>query len=144
MGGINGLTILASPSGKLILYGQSDGRSVSMNLWDSQSREVSRVSLDTLPEKCAWASGNDKIYCSVPKANLVGQYPDIWYQGLISFSDSIWSIDVKTGNTELIVNPTIEAGVEIDGIKLSLSKKENKLYFVNKKDSYLWSLDLTK
>ena len=42
----------------------------------------------------------------------------------------------------MLIDPTVEAGQAIDGIKLSLDDKENYLIFINKKDSSLWSLEL--
>ncbi|MFZ1019925.1 MAG: hypothetical protein WAN61_02985, partial [Minisyncoccia bacterium] len=72
-----------------------------------------------------------------------GQYPDSWYQGTVSFSDQFWKIDLTTGNTTMLVDPiTITGNQEIDGIKLALDDGENYLFFVNKKDSYLWELSL--
>ena len=37
---------------------------------------------------------------------------------------------------------SIEDGEDIDGIKLALDKDETFLFFVNKKDSFLWELQL--
>jgi hypothetical protein len=79
----------------------------------------------------------------VPKSIDSNQYPDAWYQGEVSFSDAIWKIDPQTGNATLLVDPaTVSGGEEIDGIKLALDSGENYLFFVNKKDSYLWEFSL--
>ena len=72
-----------------------------------------------------------------------GLYPDSWYQGEISFFDQLWRIDVKTGNTSMLADPGNTIGAEeIDGIKLALDEGENYLFFVNKKNSILWELEL--
>jgi len=140
LGNINGLTTLASPNGKLILYG--DGN-LNLNIYHTDTNTSNTVGVKTLPEKCVWGSVSNIIYCSVPKSIPRGQYPDTWYQGEVSFSDQIWKIDVATGNTTLIVDPlTISGGEDIDGIKLALDPSENYLFFVNKKDSYLWEYNL--
>ena len=90
-----------------------------------------------------WGSASDVLYCAVPTNLTAGQYPDTWYQGEVSFTDQIWKIDLKTGATTMLVDPvTIRGGEEIDGIKLSLSPDGKYLLFVNKKDSFLWKLDL--
>ncbi|MFA6077135.1 MAG: peptidoglycan-binding protein [Candidatus Paceibacterota bacterium] len=151
LGGINGLTTLGSPDGKLILYSDNN---LSLNIYHTDTRSSDLLGIKTLPEKCIWNKGgkaNDVIYCAVPKSINLNQYPDVWYQGEISFNDQIWKIDVKTGNGTMIVDPiTVDRGPasssqgigEIDGIKLALDESENYLFFVNKKDSFLWKLDL--
>ena len=79
----------------------------------------------------------------MPKSIATTLYPDAWYQGEVSFSDQIWKIDIQNGTAAMIADPiTIAAGEEIDGIKLALDQSENYLFFVNKKDSFLWELNL--
>ena len=52
-------------------------------------------------------------------------------------------MDLKTGNTTLLVDPVlVQNGEDVDGIKLAVDDGENYLFFVNKKDSFLWKLDL--
>ncbi len=140
LGNINGLTTLEAPNGKLILYGDSN---LSLNVYHADTRNVSPLSVKTLPEKCVWGKVSDVIYCAAPKSIDFGQYPDSWYQGEVSFGDQLWKIDIKTGNATLLIDPvTIKGGEEIDGIKLGMDEGENYLFFVNKKDSFLWKLDL--
>ncbi len=138
LGEINGLTTQESPNGKLILYGDSN---LSLNIYNTDTRNSTLVGVKTLPEKCVWGSGNDIIYCAVPKSIDAGSYPDTWYQGETSFNDQIWKIDVKTGDAVMILD-LATSGAEIDGIKLSLDKDGNYLFFVNKKDSFLWEFNL--
>jgi hypothetical protein len=139
-GDINGLTTLASPNAKLILYSNN---ALNLSVYDIGSRTVKSLGLNTLPEKCVWGKISDILYCSVPKNPNGGLYPDTWYQGEESFNDQIWKIDLNNGNTTLIIDPaTVKNAEEIDGIKLALDEGENYLFFVNKKDSFLWKLDL--
>ena len=43
----------------------------------------------------------------------------------------------------MLIDPmTVLGGEEIDGIKLATDEGENYLFFVNKKDSYLWEFNL--
>jgi hypothetical protein len=140
LGGINGLTTLMSPNGKLILYGDD---SLNLNVYNTSTNSSILLGVKTLPEKCVWDGASDAIYCAVPESIPSGQYPDSWYQGEVSFSDQIWKVDMATGNTTMLVDPsTASGGEEIDGIKLALDKGENYLFFVNKKDSYLWEFSL--
>ena len=137
---INGLTILPSPDGKMLIYSDD---SLNLNLYNMSTGTTSSLGVKTLPEKCVWNTGSTTIYCAVPKYLQSVSYPDSWYQGETSFSDDLWKIDVKTGNATLLVDPTtVSGGEDIDGIKLALDPGENYLFFVNKKDSYLWEFSL--
>ena len=140
LGDINGLTTLGSPNGKLILYGNNN---LSLYIYNTNSRNSDLLGVKTLPEKCVWSKASDVVYCAVPKSISPGGYPDSWYQGEASFSDQLWKIDIKTGNATMISDlVTITEGEEVDGIKLDLDESENYLFFINKKDSFLWKLDL--
>jgi len=134
LGNINGLTTLMSPDGKLILYGDNN---LSLYIHHVDSRNSDVLTVKTMPEI------SDVVYCAVPKLIDAGEYPDTWYQGEVSFRDQFWKIDIKNGNAIMILDPvTVVGGEEIDGIKLSLDESEGYLFFVNKKDSFLWKLSL--
>jgi hypothetical protein len=140
LGDINGLTTLASPDGKLILYGDNN---LNLSVYNTSTNTSTTLGVKTLPEKCTWNNSGSTIYCAVPRSIPDGQYPDSWYQGEVSFSDILWRIDVKTGNTDMLVDPlTVSGGEDIDGIKLAVDSAESYLFFVNKKDSYLWEFNL--
>lgn len=140
LGGVNGLTTLASPDGKLVIYGSND---LSLNIYDIATKSSDILGVRTLPEKCVWDKTSSIVYCAVPKQPEGVMYPDSWYKGEVSFRDEIWKIDIKSGNTTMLLDPILTAGgEEIDGMKLGLDEEENYLFFVNKKDSYLWELKL--
>ncbi len=139
LGNINGLTTLASPDGKLVLFGDNN---LSLSLYNISKKTVESLGVKTLPEKCVWNKTSVAVYCAVPKITPQGFYPDDWYRGEVSFSDDIWKIDMTSKNTDLVSNPISETGQEVDGVKLALDKDENYLFFVDKKDSFLWELEL--
>ncbi len=140
LGGINGLTTLTSPNGKLILYNNNN---LSLYIYNVDTKSSSLLGLKTLPEKCVWGKNSDIVYCSVPKFVDQGQYPDDWYQGQVSFSDELWKIEATNNNATMISDPAaVVGGEDMDGTKLALDDGENYLFFVNKKDSYLWKLNL--
>ncbi len=140
LGEINGLTTQTSPDGKLILYGNN---TLSLSVFNTETKTIGSIGVRTLPEKCVWGKMSDVLYCAVPKTVDAGSYPDTWYQGEVSFEDQIWKIDVATGNTSMVLDPiTIEGGEDVDGIKLAIDEGEDYLFFVNKKDSFLWGLSL--
>ena len=140
LGNINGLTTLTNPNGKLVLYGNDN---LSLSVYHTDTKVSDTLGIRTLPEKCVWNKIGDAVYCGVPKFIGNGQYPDSWYQGEVSFGDQIWKIDIKTGNAKIVADPaTVNGGEEIDSIKLLMDDGENYLFFVNKKDSFLWELSL--
>ena len=140
--GKDGLTTLVDTDIDFVIYSESLRNGIVFGVKDLNSGEETVLPVKTLPEKCVWSKKESGIvYCAVPNTIESGQYPDIWYQGLISFSDSIWKIDINAGSADIIIDPENENGIRIDAIKLSLTEKEGYLTFINKKDSTLWSLE---
>ncbi len=139
LGKINGLTTLTSPDGKLALY-SDDG--LSLGIYHLDTKVSDSLGVKTLSEKCVWNKTSEIIYCAAPKSIDNNQYPDSWYQGEVSFSDQIWKIDIKTGNATIVADPGVTNREDVDGIKLMIDEGENYLFFVNKKDSFLWELGL--
>jgi len=139
LGPINGLTTLMSPDGKKVLY--SNG-ALTLSLYTIATKESVPLGVRTLPEKCVWSNGNEVVYCAVPDQIPNGIYPDSWYQGEVSFRDKIWKINTEDGSAKIIADPTALVGEDIDSIKLALDADEYYLFFVNKKDSFLWEFDL--
>lgn len=84
----------------------------------------------------------DIIYCAVPQDIAFGDYPDAWYQGLISFTDDFWRINTKTGETRLLARLNELSDESIDVTNPVLSTNEDYLIFNNKKDLSLWGLKL--
>ncbi|MEI8175101.1 MAG: hypothetical protein WCG28_04085 [bacterium] len=140
LSGIKGLATLTSPSGKLVLYNNNN---LSLRVYNIDTKDSMSLGIKTMPEKCVWNTTSTTLYCAVPKYIDGTNYPDIWYQGETSFSDNLWKVNIETGSTTMLADPTsFTKGEEVDGIKLSLDSGENYLFFVNKKDSFLWELNL--
>lgn len=139
-GGMKGLTTLVSPNGSLVLYNTTTDTGPKLGIFDISKHTTKDLGTYGLPEKCIWSKDNITVYCAVPSVITGNQYPDYWYQGLISFDDYFVKINSTTGTTTTIANSTSET--PIDGTYLFLSDTENLLFFTNKKDSTLWSLEL--
>jgi len=135
--GIRGLTSKTSPDGSFVFYSSGGTNSLSSYVYDVEKEETISLSVSSLGDKCTW-DGLIKIYCGVP-SSVNGRLPDDWYKGLVSFNDSIWSIDIESGIVKNILVPE-EEGVSIDIIKPEVVG--DFLYFINKKDSSFWSLML--
>lgn len=140
LGNIPGLTTLANSNGTYVLYGEATGIGPRLKLLNTQTHKTKNLNLYGFPEKCVWNHNNIYIYCAIPNTIAGTSYPDIWYQGLNSFDDYFVKIDTQTGEYSTLANSKNET--PIDATHLFLDKKENSLFFTNKKDSTLWSLDL--
>ena len=135
-----GLTTLVNANSSNILYSVSTSSGPKLNIFNISKHESVDLKTSGLPEKCVWASDDTTIYCAVPNVILGNQQPNSWYQGLVSFDDYFVKIDTITGDRTTIANSTNETPV--DATNIFLSKNEDKLFFINKKDYTLWSLDL--
>ncbi len=138
LGGVNGLTTLTSPNGKLVLYSADD---LNLYLYDTEENNSKNLNVRTLPEKCVWGALSDRVFCAVPQYINTDKYPDSWYQGEVSFIDSLEEVSL-TGGLPITLTKEGEVIDPIDAIKLTLSEDGNFLFFMNKKDLYLWGLRL--
>ncbi|MBU2109719.1 hypothetical protein KKB71_02060 [Patescibacteria group bacterium] len=138
LGDIKGLSALVSPDAKKILYSQNERGKTSTKILDIKEKSSSALGLDTLAEKCIW-SKKDKsvVFCGVPVLSLTVNNLDDWYQGLASFNDAVWMINLSTSETNILLENS-----ETDIINPFLTFDEDYLIFTNKKDSTLWSLKL--
>ncbi len=142
IGNIPGLTSKINQNSALLLFSRSGETGITLNVLDIAKQTVLQTGLQTLTEKCVWAKDMITAYCAVPNSLEIVQYPDSWYQGLVSFSDSIWAINSSTGITKLVVNILSNENKEIDAVSLALDPEEKYLLFVNKKDGTAWSYRL--
>lgn len=143
LGGISGLTTLMSPDTNRLIYSQSISGSFNLYLLDRKTKETTILSIKTLPEKCVWSNTESAVlYCAVPEQVSFNVYPDAWYQGKLSFSDSIWKVDVVSGETRELSRLREVAGEIIDVESIKISKKDDYLLFTNKVNLQLWGLNL--
>jgi hypothetical protein len=143
IGGINGLTTKTNTTATDILYSDSIRGNPRLYLYNIKKTESKILPWNTLPEKCAWSNTSTEIiYCAVPKTFPQGEYPDIWYQGLVNFTDDLWLINTETMAASLIYDMQKEANQNIDVIDLQLDANDSFLFFSNKTDLTLWSLSL--
>ena len=144
LGNINGLTTLGRNDGTALLYSESTDNSFNLFSFKTADRKIIKINKKTLPEKCVWSKKSKTIiYCAVPNFIPSSQYPDDWYQGSVSFDDTVWIIDTEINLGSIIVDPNTYSEPSVDGINLILSEDENYLIFTNKKDYSLWGIDLT-
>lgn len=139
LSGIAGLSTKINSDGSKILYSESSRQSLELKLLNKISGSTSKIPLATLAEKCSWQ--NKKIVvCGVP-SNLSGNLPDSWYQGKVSFSDTLWRIDTDHLITENLINSSDQESFDIQDIKIG--QDEKNIIFTNKKDGSLWVISIT-
>jgi hypothetical protein len=145
IGNITGLTLESNDSLSEFLVG-SGGNRVSLFSLKDRTRPSNLLFLtNTLPEKCVWSKKETFIiYCAVPFTIPNGVYPDVWYQGRVSFVDGIWKINTNTASTNLVSIPERDGGESIDAINLEISEDDSYLTFINKKDLSLWGLTINE
>jgi hypothetical protein len=147
LGGIFGLNALWSKDGEKIFYTESliSKKGVKNKILDVISKKELNLNIKTFPEKCVWSKLNKNIlYCASPINPPKGEYPDDWYQGIVQFNDNLWKINYKTGEMFVLFEfdqlSKKEGGIDV--VNPFLSKDEEFLFFINKKDGSLWSLNL--
>lgn len=133
---IKGLTAKMSPDGKYILFADKD---LTLSIYNIAKKQKTQVSVKTLPEKCTWSSDSEYVYCGVPKYLEKNEYPDSWYQGIVSFSDDIWKIDVVSSTATFSLDPSsYGVGETLDMTNMKLSDDGKFLFFVDKNTDYLY------
>ncbi|MEI7689215.1 MAG: hypothetical protein WCI91_03475 [Candidatus Nomurabacteria bacterium] len=140
LGGIPGLTTLTSGDGKSFLFGASLNTGPKLNVYNINGRISIDLKIYGLPEKCVWSSDNINVYCAVPNTIIGNQFPDIWYKGLVSFDDKF--VKINTNNQDIATLANSSSEIPVDATNLFLSKNEDGLFFINKKDGTLWKFDL--
>lgn len=142
LAGISGLTALPNSDLSTVMYSESTNSNFSSHTFNKTKNERKSLLLTTLPEKCVWAKDDVTLYCGVPTSVSGGSYPDIWYQGVVSFTDELWSIHFPEQTTTLV--SLLKPGLNdpIDLVQPSLSPDESYLIFTNRNDGTLWSYRL--
>ncbi len=128
-----GLMLTPAARGYALTY-LEDGAYVS---YSSETQEP--LAITVFPEKCTKdATEAHVLWCGAPLALPAATYPDAWYQGTVSFDDSIWQLDLRTGSAALVSIPSEDVGEPIDAVNLAVSRRGDMLLFTNKQDGSLW------
>lgn len=134
LGPLRGLTTRTSPDAQRVLLSTSTDKSFTTSIYTVATGARQNLDLTTLPAKCTWQDATI-IICGVPKTIIGGQYPDSWYQGTTSFSDTLWSINTLQNTSTIILTPE----QPFDTTHIKTSPDRQYLYFINKSDQTLWS-----
>ena len=149
-----GGVLIDTSSGFFVLYTAAEADEiVGKTSITDQNRKTVIDMPTTLPEKCDGFNG--VFVCAIPniiptrtRSGYETIFPDSWYQGDISFSDSVVLIDAVSGDRKLILSPDhsdfddLSGGSVFDIIHPRISEDGKYLFFVNKIDRSLWMLHL--
>lgn len=114
------------------------GRNLATHIINAKGEIIAQLPFATIGSKCAWSRLEEEAaYCAVPRVLPPATYPDAWWQGVVSFSDDLWRVNAATGETDRLFNER-----DFDIVNLFLSEAEDRLFFLDKKDSTLWTLRL--
>ncbi len=144
LGPTRGLTAITSRDAKYIFasYATPQGNLAS-SFYNVAKGTMVEAGFLTLAEKCTWGNSyKDTLYCGVPNKIEAGVYPDDWHLGTVSFADRIWQANAVSSEIKLLSTPAEQAAQLVDAFRLDLDSKDDFLFFMNKNDLSLWSLDL--
>ena len=116
----------------------SGGSGLQTILLDSKKNSSRLISTRTLKEKCAGT--NERFWCGTSEDTRNDTFPTAWYQGIVQYADSLWSIDSITGRSQKVMDPEAVAREQIDMTDMQFGA--NVLLFRNKKDDSLWLYNL--
>lgn len=143
LGPLNGLIVIPNSSGNRVLYSYSENNKTKLFAKNLQSKALYEILPTTLAEKCIWSIKNvGRFFCGTPVDSPRTEEPDSWYRGATHFSDRIWLFDANTEIAQVLVEPKLSLGVDIDMAEPKLSPDEDYLIFINKTDLSLWALRL--
>lgn len=140
-----GLTVLPNASSGALLFGSSSNGHLSLYAQSSASAPSSRLSIQTVADKCAWAPGQGLIaYCGVPQNVTSQQFLDDWYKGIVHTSDTFYEIDASAASTTQIYDPSGDTSAQFDVEDMSVDPSGQFLAFINARDMSLWVLRIAQ
>ncbi len=143
LGPIPGLSTKVSRDAKYVLASSATDSGLSTNIYSVAKGTVIDAVIRTLADKCAWGNNfTNMVYCGVPSLPVKAAYPEDWYMGTMTSSDKIWQVNATTGEVHLVSSIVDQAHRIVDAFNLSTDPKDEYLFFMNKNDLSLWSLDL--
>ena len=140
-----GADYLFSPDGERILMSwapEKNGQKMSLALINKNGGEYTDLNFPTLAQKCVWASDSVTAYCALPGSiPQNASMPDAWLDRSFQSADTFWKVDTKTGKSTRVV--ALENMREsYDATELLLAPDESRLFFVNRRDAKLYSIEL--
>ena len=134
-----GLDAVFSSDGRLVFYTtvNTARRPQPAGIYELKTAKTQALPINTIAEKCVFGKENPIIvYCGVPQFIPAGLYPDAWWQGKVSFADSIVVIDTST------MRQIQSVATQSDIIDPVIFDDDSYLFFRDKTTDRLWALKL--
>ncbi len=135
---IDGFGFTAKANDELIVYTTSVKEVPTTYLYNRKTKAERALDSYTLPEKCFLPESGTTIICAQESTSVPYESPDRWYQGILSFKDSLYAIYTEDFTAELLADTYVESNREIDATQLQVGEGGSALYFINKNDNTLW------
>ena len=145
LGNMPGLATKVSKDAIRVLYSSAtkDTNMTKTIIYEINTGKSTEMIFRTFADKCVWSSKfKEEVYCALPSKITTGIYPDDWYLGKVSFIDDIWLLNSTTGQIHRVSKLLSQANQLIDVFNIELDTNGDFLYFMNKNNLSLWSLDL--
>ena len=142
---IYGMATKWSPQGDKFIYSETDnkGSTIALYLALKDGTGKKSIGVSGLVEKCVWSLDNRTVFCAIPKnINRAEVLPDDFYKGSFASDDEFWKINLETKQKTALLESWERGDQAFDAIDLFLSPLEDYLFFVNKKDGLLYSIEL--
>ncbi len=119
----------------ILMVNKNSGKGPYSMLLNTRTGTGDFLSIETLREKCGGYLST--IWCgtSVDAANE--NFPIAWYQGIVTYADSLYKIHTETGRSQMVLDPETLSRERIDITDLHVSP-DGPVLFKNKKDDSLW------
>lgn len=140
-----GVDLVWNSNGSNILLSSVDkpgGNQITLGLFNFKKNEYKDLKIPTFVQKCAWSKDNKTIFYalpgSIPKNTIL---PNDYLNDTLNTVDTFWKVDLESGEKERLIELE-EIITKIDATDLFLNNDESILFFINRYDNKLYSLDL--
>ncbi|MFW5884886.1 MAG: hypothetical protein ACOCUF_01485 [Patescibacteria group bacterium] len=135
-----------SPSGDKLLISHKKEEGLDLGYLDMKNDNYYTFNFPTTIEKCAWSEDEESLYCGMitgfsSQGEEDGDLLKSWQEENFYSQDTFWKIDIETGKKERLID-TIEEKISVDAVNLLVNKKEDKLYFIDRKTRDLMELQI--
>lgn len=143
---IDGFGLSASGNESIVVYSEKIDNSYQTSIYDLEDGVPKSSPIAIIPEKCTSKQKNpSRIICATSLTTYKNNIPDAWYQGIVSYTDDLWEIEIDSLNNlslRQIVSPEYISGRQLDIINLTVNSNDSSIYFLNKNDRTLWLYEL--
>ncbi len=140
-----GADYLFSPDGSKFIVSyvtKENGKKMNLGVANNQGKEYKDLNIPTLVQKVVWSKDGNVIYYAQPgESPSESVMPNDYLENKFFTQDTFWKMDLKTGKKERLINLD-ELTEQIDAVNLFLSKTENALFFINKRNSLLYRINM--